>query len=130
MNINPLKQGVLTEHSVGLGTVTLEVVRKRAAELAVINGRSVQEVNKSDWDQAKRELTGEPENDPKQDLLESAPEAERWDTLPGSTGHKVRAAPSEDEDEEGRSDQERLTKEGIDAAEHDLMLKANVKRDA
>lgn len=130
MNINPLKQGVLTEHSVGLGAVTREVVRKRAVELALINGRPAQEVNKSDWDQAKRELTGEPENDPKQDLLESAPEAQRWDPVPGSTGRKIPAAPSEDEDDEGRSDQERLTKEGIDAAEHNQMLQANVKSDA
>lgn len=35
MNINPLKQGVLAEHSIGLGTVTRKLVRERAVELAV-----------------------------------------------------------------------------------------------
>jgi hypothetical protein len=76
-------------------------------------------VSKSDLEQAKRELTGEPDTDPKEDMLDSAPESERWDPVPGSTGHKVSVAPSTDEDEEGRSDNERLVDEGIAGAEHD-----------
>ena len=64
MNTNPQKQGVLTENSSGLGTVTRKLVRERAVELAVINGRSTQEVSQSDWEQAKRELAGEPDPDP------------------------------------------------------------------
>ena len=108
-----MKDGVLTENSAGIGTVTRKMVRERAVELAVINGRSAREVSKSDRDQAQRELTGEPDTDPKQVALESAPESERWDPVPGSTGHKAREAPSADEDEEGRSDNERLVEEGI-----------------
>jgi hypothetical protein len=84
------------------------MVRERAVELAVISGRLAQDATKSDWEQAKRELTGEPDMDPKDAILEAAPESERWDPLPGSTGHKVRVAPSGDEDDEGRSDNERL----------------------
>ena len=114
----------MTENSAGIGTVTRKMVRERAIELAVINGRSAQDVSKSDWDQAKRELTGESDMDPKEATLESAPESERWDPMPGSTGHKVPAAPSDDEDEEGRSDNERLVEEGIAGAEHDQMLQA------
>jgi len=114
----------LTENSAGLGTVTRKMVRERAAELAVINGRSAQEVSKSDREQAKRELTGEPGTDPKEAVLESAPESERWDPLPGSTGHKVPAAPSADEDDEGRSDNERLVEEGIAGAEYDQARQA------
>ena len=52
MKTNPLKQGVLSENSVGLGTVTREMLRQRAVELAVIDGRPAHEVSKSDWDQA------------------------------------------------------------------------------
>ena len=100
------------------------MVRKRAAELAVINGRSSHKVSASDWEQAKRELTGSEEIDPQEAKLESAPEAERWDPVPGSQGHKVPEAPSEDEDGEGRSDNERLVEEGIEEAEHDQMLEA------
>jgi hypothetical protein len=124
-----LKQGLLTENSAGIGTVTRKMVRERAIELAAINGHSAQEVSKSDWDQAKRELTGKPDTDPNEAALESAPESERWDPVPGSTGHKVPAAPSADEDEEGRSDNERLVGEGIEGAEHDQMRQASLKRD-
>jgi len=124
MKTNPLKQGVLTENSAGIGTVTRKMVRERAVELAIINGRSAREVSKSDWDQAKRELTGEPDTDPNEAALESAPESERWDPVPGSTGHKVPVAPSADEDDEGRSDNERLVDEGIAGAEHDQSRQA------
>jgi hypothetical protein len=103
------------------------MVRIRAVELAIINGRSSQEVSKSDWEQAKRELTGEPEMDPA--VLESAPELDRWNPVPGSAGHKVRVASSADEDDEGRSDNERLVEEGIEGAEHDQMRQAKLKRD-
>src|SRR5580700_9663122 len=129
MNTNPLKKGTITENSAGIGTVTRKMVRERAIELAVINGRSAQDVSKSDWEEAKRELTGEPDMDPKEAVLESAPESERWDPVPGSTGHKVPVAPSEDEDDEGRSDNERLVAEGVEGAEHDQMRLASRKQD-
>ena len=129
MKKNPLKDGVLTENSAGLGTVTRQMVRERAVELAVINGRTAQEVSKSDWEQAKRELTDDSDVDTNETALESAPESERWDPVHGSTGHKVTAAPSADEDEEGRSDNERLVDEGIAGAEHDQMLKASKSPD-
>jgi hypothetical protein len=121
MKTNPLKEGSLTENSTGIGTVTRKMVRERAVELAVINGRSTRDVSKSDWEQAKRELTGEPDTDPKDAILESLPESERWDPLPGSTGHKAPVAAGEDEDDEGRSDNEKLVEEGIAGAEHDQM---------
>ena len=124
MKTNPLKEGALTENSAGLGTVTRKMVRARAAELAVIDGLLSSPATKSHFAQAKRELTGEPDMDPKDAILESAPESERWDPVPGSTGHKVSAAPSEDEDEEGRSDNERLVDEGIAGAELDQMDQA------
>jgi len=119
MKTNPLKDGVLTENSTGIGTVTREMVRQRAVELAAINGRSAHDVSESDWEQAKQELTGKPGVDPKEAVLESAPESERWDPVPGSTGGKVPAAPGEDEDDEGRSDNERLVDEGMAGAEED-----------
>ena len=124
MKTNPLKDGVLTENSAGIGTVTRKMVRERAVELAVINGRSAQEVSKSDWEQAKRELTDDSNSDLNETVLESAPESERWDPVPGSTGHKVPVAPSADEDDEGRSDNERLVDEGIAGAEHDQTRQA------
>ncbi|MGD0351764.1 MAG: hypothetical protein ABSB84_15825 [Verrucomicrobiota bacterium] len=129
MKTNPLKEGVLTENSAGLGTVTRKMVRERAVELAVINGRSAQEMSKSDWEQAKRELTGDSDTDANEAALELAPESERWDPVPGSEGHKVPVASGEDEDDEGRSDNERLVDEGIAGAEHDQTRQASLKRD-
>ena len=124
VNTNPLKQGALIENSTGIGTVTREMVRVRAVELALISGRSSHEVSQTDWEQAKRELTGEPEMDTNQAILESAPESERWDPVHGSTGDKAPVAPSEDEDDEGQSDSARLFEEGVHEAEHDQMLQA------
>ncbi len=123
MNPNPLKVGVLTENSEGIGTVTRKMVRERAVELAEIKGHTAQEVSKTDWEQARRELTGEPvpDRDPQELLLESASEAARWDPVPGSVGQAAPVSGSEDEDEEGRSDNTRLTEEGIAGAEHDQM---------
>lgn len=125
MKTNPLKEGVVSNNFAAVGTVTERMVRDRAAELAVINGRSVQEVSKADLEQAQRELTGKPDEDPNQALLEAAPESARWDPLPGSTGGKVEVDPGEDEDEEGRSDQERLVQEGVDEAEQDQARQAS-----
>ena len=114
----------MTENAAGIGTVTRQMVRDRAGELALIDGRRAEDVSKSETERAKRELTGEPEMDPNDALLEAAPESERWDPLPGSSGEKARVAPSEDEDEEGRSDNERLVQEGLAGAEHDQMRQA------
>ena len=127
MKTNLLKEGALTEHSLGIGTVNRKMVRERAVELAVINGRSAQDVSKSDWEQAKRELTSEPDTDPNEAAIESAPESERWDPVHGSTGHKVPVAPSDDEDDEGRNDNERLVDEGIAGAEHDQRRQASLE---
>jgi hypothetical protein len=129
MNSNPLKQGLLTENSTGVGTVTRKMVRDRAIELARINGHA-QEVSKSDWEQAKRELTGGVDEEPKEAVLEAAPESERWAVTGGSAGKKVPEAGSEDEDDEGRSDNARLVEEGIEGAEHDQMREASRQRDS
>jgi hypothetical protein len=132
MKTNPLKTGVLTDHSAGIGTVTRLMLHARASELAVINGRSPLDASKSDWEQAIRELTGERDMDARTAILESAPESERWDPLPGSSGRKGQVSASEDEDDEGRSDNERLVEEGIAGAEHDQSLRATraaAKRD-
>lgn len=114
-----------------IGEVSQEMLRKRAVELALINGRSEADVTETDWEQAKRELTDGSDIDPNQEVLESVPESGRWDPVSGSTGHEVEAMPYEDDDD--RSDEERLVKEGVNEAEHDQMLqavKAQRKQDA
>jgi len=41
------------------GTVTRGMMRKRAIELAMSDGRSALEASKSDWEQAKQEFGGQ-----------------------------------------------------------------------
>ena len=89
MKTNPLKDGVIAENSAGVGTVTRKMVRRRAAELAVIDGVLSSAATKSHFAQAKRELTGVQDEDPKDAILESAPESERWDPVAGSAGSKA-----------------------------------------
>ena len=52
------------ENAAGIGTVTPAMVEARARALAVINGRRSSEPSEADYQQAKRELTGESETDP------------------------------------------------------------------
>ena len=124
MKIVPPKDAALIINSTGVGTVTDKMVRERAIELAEIDGRTAQEVSTSDLEQAKRELTGGSDQDPNEALLESAPESERWDPLPGTTGHVVPVTSFDDEDDEGRSVSDRLVEEGMLEAEHDQMVQA------
>jgi hypothetical protein len=124
MATNPLSKGVLTENFIGIGPVTHAMVHARARELALIAGHPAPHVSQSDYEQAKRELTGGVDMDRKQALLESMPETKRWDPVPGSAGRQVPDSPSEDEDDEGRSESEQLVEQGVQEAEHDQMLKA------
>jgi hypothetical protein len=124
MNKNPMNKGVLTENASGIGTVTPEMVEARARELAAIAGRVPPQPSEVDYEQAKRELTGGPDSDILDQVLESIPESERWDPVRGSIGHHTPESFGEDEDSEGRSESAQLVEEGIKEAEHDQMLQA------
>ena len=124
MDTNPLNKGVITENSIGIGTVTRKMVQERARELALIEGRVPPQVLQVDYEQAKRELTGGADLDPQEAVRQSASESERWDSMPGSTEHKAPESPSEDEDDEGRSEGEQLVAQGVAEAEHDQMIQS------
>ena len=107
------------EHAHGLGTVTDEMVLKRAYELAQTNSRPGGKPTPSDWDQAKEELMGG--HAPAADEGErEIPAGKRWDPVPGSTGHRVVNSAIDDE----QTVAERLVQEGVDEAEHELMVEA------
>jgi hypothetical protein len=125
MRKNPLNKGIIMQNAAGIGTVTSEMVEARARELAAINGRPSSEPSEADYQQAKRELTGEAEMDPQEESSESVPESERWDPVPGSTGRQAADSLGEDEDAEGRSESAQLFEEGISEAEHDQMRQAS-----
>src|SRR6266478_9287754 len=124
MRKNPLNKGIIMENAAGIGTVTSEMIEARARESAAINGRPSSEPSEADYQQAKRELTGESETDPQEESRESIPESEGWDPVPGSTGRQAAESLGEDEDAEGRSESAQLFEEGINEAEHDQMRRA------
>ena len=126
MRKNPLNKGIIMENAAGIGTVTSEMVEARARELAAINGRPSSEPSEADYQQAKRELTGEEDTDP-QDASseETVPESDGWDPMPGSTGRQAAESLGEDEDAEGRSESAQMFEEGISEAEHDQMRQAS-----
>ena len=123
MKKNPLNKGIIMENAAGIGTVTPAMVEARARELAAINGRS--QPSEADYQQAKRELTGEEETDPEEENVESIRESDGWDPVPGSTGRQAAESLGEDEDAEGRSESAQMFEEGISEAEHDQMRQAS-----
>jgi hypothetical protein len=121
MKQNQIEEGRFSEQGRGLGTATEDMVRKRAGEIAVINGRSKNNILKSDWDQARRELTGREGLAPASSKAENLPEDKRWDPVPGSEGRRGEpTVPAHDE----QTVAEKLVEEGVADAEHDQMTQA------
>ncbi len=120
-NSNPLNKGVLTENAAGIGPVTPEMIAARGRELAFIAGHHP---GQGDYDQAQRELTGEPDLDRQETLLEAIPDSNPREAMPDSDGHRTLESASEDEDDEGHSASAQLVEEGMKEAEHDQRLRS------
>src|SRR5206468_8067785 len=110
-----IEEGRISDHSRGLGTVTQEMVRARAREIALINGRSPDHLSPMDLSEAKRELMGQTHAEPPEDRL---PASEHWDPVPGTSGHQGPLVPAHDE----QTDSEKLIEEGVAEAEHEQMV--------
>jgi hypothetical protein len=63
-------------HCIGPGPVTRQRVHARTCELAVLAGRVPPQVAQLDYEQAKRELTGETDPDRQEAILDWRPAAE------------------------------------------------------
>src|SRR5438128_8686484 len=124
MRKNPLNKGIIMENAAGIGTVTSEMVEARARELAAINGHP-SKPSQADYQQAKRELTGQAETDPQEESSESIPDSEGWNPVPGSTGRQAADSLGEDEDAEGRSESAQMVEGGVTEAEQDHMRQAS-----
>jgi hypothetical protein len=128
MRENHNEGGRFSQHAQGLGTVTEAMVRQRARELALINGRSIHHLLDFDLDQARRELTGQERLVPEPTAAEELPEAKRWEPVPESAGHRAPSVPAPDE----QTFAEQLVEEGVGDAEQDQMVqatRASLKRD-
>jgi hypothetical protein len=109
--------GKILEHTQGMGVPDPDTVRRRAQEIAMIEGRL--SFNREDWKQAFHELHGGHNGDGSDDdMLDTISER---DMIAPSLGHH----PGRTEVEDGsRSIAEELVAEGLDEAEHDRMLEA------
>ena len=113
----------IIQHSEGLGAPSADTVRKRARELAVIDGRA--EFNEGDWVQAKRELHGGHESNDTNGEMEMACMVSEHDMVAGSLGHHVENMGVDDQN----SMAEELIAEGMDEAVHEQMLAARRQGD-
>jgi hypothetical protein len=115
-------QGKISCRSEGLGTVTDEMVRQRAREIALINGRDSKHLLESDWRQARIELIGT-EHTSEAGEEESVSGQHGWREEPSNTGHHVGNVKPSDE----QTQAERLVQEGVDEAEHEQMVEGSRK---
>lgn len=101
--------------------VTREMVYQRTHELAVLAGRDSRRIQQADYEQAKRELTGEMDSDRQQAVLDAPCPV---DSGLGSSVEQARETPLEEEDDEGRSLTKQIFEGGAKQAEWDKMRAA------
>jgi Protein of unknown function (DUF2934) len=116
----PITHGRITQHGAGLGTVTPEMVQRRAGEIALSDGRAGNEVTSADWEQARRELLGAANSPSAESDIEEAGSTAGWDPAPPTIGQ--RADTQEADDEQTMAEQ--LVQEGVEEADHDERVQA------
>ena len=110
----------IESHAKGLGTVTRAMVEQRARELAVIAGRTEDEVTASDRAQAKKELTGN-DRQPVRERIDAGTES--WNAATPSPSRRRRSLRPRDD-----RNTELLVKEGVAEADHDRRLAGRKRR--
>ena len=106
----------IIQHSEGLGVPSADTVRRRAQELAKINGH--EEFNDDDWRDAKRELHGGHETNDTNGNMDMTAAISEHDMITSSMGHHVENVGVDDQDNMA----EELIAEGMDEAVHEQML--------
>jgi hypothetical protein len=113
----------IIQHSEGMGMPCADTVRKRALELAQIDGRN--EFTEQDWLDAKRELHGGHEPNDTNGEMDVSEVVSGHDMVASSLGHHVANHGYEDQDNVA----EELIAEGMDEAVHEQMLAARKEVD-
>jgi len=107
--------GKILEHTEGMGVPSADTIRRRARELALIDGRT--ESNEEDFHRAFQELHGGHPEDESETAALSFSEREMMATTLGS---QIARSSLEGDDSVGAE----LVAEGMDEAAHDSMLAA------
>jgi hypothetical protein len=121
MSGNHSGEGKILQHGAGLGVPSPEMVRQRARELALIDGRAPEDFTDADWSRARRELHGGHDFQNGEDAPESAEMG-----LAEENDHRVAHRTVESPESLG----EELIAEGMDEAVHEQMLEARREADA
>ncbi|OAM88310.1 hypothetical protein OH491_05775 [Termitidicoccus mucosus] len=126
MDKNHPNKNSLTENKSATASIPTprERVHMRTRELAMIAGLKPSHVSQTDYEQAKREVTGESDADRQEAMLDSINEIKPWNPVPGSIGSQTPESSLEDEDAEGRSENEQLAEKGVEAAGEDRIRQA------
>ena len=124
MENNPSDNKALTGNLTGTGPVPREIEHERMPDLTWDAGCAPRHGSPADDVLGKRELTRASGADQQEAILDSIAEVKQWDPVPGSTGLQIPESPSEDEDDEGRSESEQLVDRGVADAERDQLLQA------
>ena len=114
------RPGKIEVHGNGLGAPSPEEVERRAREIAMIDERNPDEFTDADWKQARRELMGEENNTPPEEISDNADLTEEWTVVASSKGHRMPRPGTDEEETVG----EHLVIDGLEEAAHDQMLEA------
>jgi hypothetical protein len=109
MNPNPLPH--IASNSADANPIQRKAMRERAVGIAHADGRSAQDVSKSDWEQARLELTASRDRALKDTPLTGSSESVHQTSLLGATGDKSPVISEDNEDEEGPNIAERFAEE-------------------
>lgn len=113
----------IIQHSEGMGAPSADTVRRRAQEIAKINGH--EEFSDEDWREAKRELHGGHELSDTNGEMEMSAMVSEHDMVMGSVGHHTENMFPED----NVNVVEELIAEGMDEAVHEQMLAARMEEE-
>ena len=112
--------GKISVHGDGMGAPTLELVEKRAREIALIDERNPEEFTDADWDEARRELMGVVSDAAPEETAENESLEEEWPVVASDTGGRAPRPGVDDDEMLG----EQLVAGGVAEATHDQMVEA------
>ena len=124
MDKNPSDNKALTGNLSGSDPAPREREHERMPALTWGAARVPPQESPAADEKAKRESTRAAGTDRQEAILDSISEVKQWDPVPGSTGRQMPEPPSEDEDDEGRSESEQLVDRGVADAERDQLFQA------
>jgi hypothetical protein len=110
----------VSNHLEGVGEISIEMIEKRAKEIAVLKSRNADDYTDEDWMQAKEELLN-PQSASELHEEKALEKIEAWDQPVTESGHEVKEKPLEDE----FFNPEILVEEGVREAEHERMVEAH-----